>query len=267
MKKKVMVTLLTASLLSLTGCSSVNSFIETKMLEKSGILDDEMYVKYQSKIEEGNIDEEDFVECFQEVQSGSIHVTFSTNNNLEITYYSDKECSQQMDDENCYLNPGEYVYADIKVSNDVYSSMYEFDFFNICEYDAEGRRTIVEKWEQSVSTTDDGYLAEIKIPADYEGKELSVEPLGKYKSRQITLNDYYVDETDKEYPLDGTWIIDDKVCTDNVAEISAIASYIISYEYDSDEYFYSSSTPECYYNNNEDGIVIFNHFKNNLIFQ
>ena len=93
MKKRVMVTLLlTASLLSLTGCSSVNSFIETKMLKKSGILDDGMYVKYQSEIEAGNTDEEGyFVECFQEVQSGSIHITFSTNNNLDITYYSDKE--------------------------------------------------------------------------------------------------------------------------------------------------------------------------------
>ena len=156
------------------------------------------------------------------------------------------------------MNPGECVYADIKVSNDVYSSMYEFDSFNVCEYDSEGKRTVVDKWEQSVSTTDKGYLAEIKIPTDYEGSEVSIEPLGKYRLRQITLNDYYVDETDKEYPLDGTWIIDDEVCTDNVAEISAISSYIISYEYDSDEYFYSSSTPECYYNNNEDGIVIFN---------
>ena len=64
MKKRFMVTLMVASLISLTGCSSVNSFIEDKMMEKSGIFEDERYIEYQSQIEAGNADENGyFVEC------------------------------------------------------------------------------------------------------------------------------------------------------------------------------------------------------------
>ncbi len=259
MKKRFMVILMVASLISLTGCSSVNSFIEDKMMEKSGICEDERYIEYQSQIEAGNADENGyFAECMQQTQKGSIHITFSMNNNLDINYYTDKACDKQIDIANCFLNLGSSIYANVMVSEDVYSSMYEFATFNICEYDDEGNRMVIDKCEQAAVATEKGYLVEIKIPSDFMGKELSIEPLGKYRLRQITLNDYYMDESDNEYPLDGIWMIDDEICTEDVAEISAISSYIISYEYDSEEYFYSSSTPECYYNNNEDGIVIFN---------
>ena len=259
MKKRFMVTLMIATLISLTGCSGVNSFIEDKMMEKSGVFEDEKYIEYQSQLEAGNADENGyFVECMQQTQQGSIHITFSMNNNLDINYYTDKECDKQIDIANCFLNPGSSIYADVMVSEDVYSSMYEFASFNICEYDDEGNRTVIDKCEQIAVATEKGCQVEIIIPSDFKGKELSIEPLGKYRMRQIKLNDYYIDEADNEHPLDGTWMIDDEISTEDVAEISAISSYIISYEYDSEEYFYSSSIPECYYNNNEDGIVIFN---------
>lgn len=259
MKKGVIGTLIVATALSLTGCSSLNSLIEEKMVAKSGIHSDEMYVEYQSQVAAGNTDEDGhFVENLDIEQKGDIHVTFSMNNNLNITYYADEKCITQIDTANCYLDPGMSIYASVMVSEDVYSSMYEFSAFNICEYDNNGKRQAVSQWKQTSKSTEKGYLVEIQIPLNFEGKEISLEPIGKYRSREITLNDYYLDDTDKQYPLDGTWMIDDEVYTDDVAEISAIASYIISYEYDSDEYFYSASTPECYYNNNEDGIIIFN---------
>ncbi len=256
MRKRWVFTMMTVSLIALTGCSSVDAYLEERMFEKSGVPQDETYMEYQSQIEAGNADEEGYyVEGMQQVQNAGIHITFSTNNNLDIKYYKDKTCSNQLDVNNCYVNPGMSIYAEVTVDKDVYSSMYEFASFNIWEYDAEGNRT---KCVLNVTTTENGHLVEIQIPSDFSGTELSVEPLGKYKVRQITLNDYYKDEADKECPLDGTWRIDDEVCTNDVVEMSAASSYTISYEYDSKEYFYSSSTPECYYNNNEDGIVIFN---------
>lgn len=220
MRKEIKIIMFMILLLPIIGCSSLNSYIEDKMIEKSGILEEEMYIEYQNHIESGNIDEKGyFVECFQQVQSGSIHITFSMNNNLDITYYSNRECSNEIDIMNCYLNPGMSVYANIVIGEDVYSSMYEFTSFNICEYDEEGNRAVVDKWDQIVTATDEGYFVEIKIPSDFNGKEMSIEPLGKYRLRQITLNDYYMDEADNEYPLDGTWMIDDEICTEDVAEI------------------------------------------------
>lgn len=259
--KRYIVSLITISLITLTGCSRVNSYLEEKMLEKSGILQDETYKEYQKQIEAGNVDKEGYyVENTQQIQNGSIHVTFSMNNNLDINYFIDKACDNQIDITNCYLDPGASIYAEVAVSEDVYSSMYEFDTFNICEYDADGNRTVKDKWEPNDTTTDKGHLVEIQIPLEFEGTELSLEPLGKYKLRQIKLDDYYLDEADEKHPLDGTWMIDDEEYNKDkdFAEISAISSYTVSYEYDSDEYFFSDATPEYYYNNNEDGIVIFN---------
>lgn len=258
MRKRLVLTVMAVSLISLTGCSGMNSYLEEKMLEKSGIIQDETYMDYQSQIEAGNADEEGYyVESEQQVENASIHVTFSKNNNLDIKYYSDATYSNPVDGTSCYMNPGNTIYAKVSVSKDVYSSMYEFASFNICEYDMEGNRTVLSDWTHDISKSGDEYTVAVQIPTEFKGTELSLEPIGQYKLRQITLNDYYTDEADEIYPLDGTWMIDEEKCTNDTVDISAISSYIISYEYDNKEYFYSSSKPECYYSNNEEGVVIF----------
>ena len=210
MKKSFMVILMSGLLMSLTGCSGVDSYIENKMMEKSGIFEDEKYMEYQSQREVGNTDENGyFIECTQQVQNGSIHVTFSTNNNLDINYYTDSACEKLIDITNCYLNPGASIYANVTISENVYSSMYEFASFNICQYDNEGKRTVIDKCEQITTPMEDGCLVEIKIPSDFKGKELSMEPLGRYR---VTVSlkqpdfggkiNYYVEGkeiTDSEY--------------------------------------------------------------------
>lgn len=258
MKKRHVLTVMAVSLISLTGCSGMNSYLEEKMLEKSGIIQDETYMDYKMQMEAGNADEEGYyVESEQQVENASIHVTFSKNNNLDIEYYTDAAYSNSVDGTSCYMNPGNTIYAKIAVSKDVYSSMYEFASFNICEYDMEGNRTVLSGWSHDISKSDDEWTVAVQIPTEFKGTELSLEPIGQYKLRKITLNDYYTDETDDVYPLDGTWMIDEEKCTNDTVDISAISSYIISYEYDNEEYFYASSKPECYYSNNEEGVVIF----------
>ena len=259
MRKKSIVILMTIISGSLVGCSRMNSYIEERLIKESGILQDEQYIKYVEYRETGNIDSDgSYYEQMEQLVDGKIHITFSDNNNLEIKYYTDRDCINQIDTTNCYLNPGTSIYAEIVISKDIYSSMYEFDSFNVSQYNENGKRVLLEKWNQEIAVRDNCYFVEIQVPSNYEGNEVSLEPVGKYQKREIVLNDYYVDELNNRYSLDGIWKINEITCVDDVAEVNAISSYIVSYEYDTNEYFYSNSSPEYYFIDNENGNIIFN---------
>lgn len=249
-------------MVSLSGCAGVNERLEEQMIRKSGVLEDSSYIAYKTYESEGKLDEEGYyaeadessaVTEEQSTAHGTIHVTFSDNNNLHIQYYSDAAHQLAVDQSACYLNSGDALYAEVKVSDDAFSSMYYFAGFRIMENDDNGGMT------ESASVKIDGSGTEyvISIPQDFKGTELSVVPIGAYQKRVISLTDYCTDDNGSKKELNGTWIINDREYTDNAAEISAISSYIISYKYDSDKYFYLGSEPECYYSNNADGIVIF----------
>lgn len=47
-------------MIMLNGCANMDSYIEEKVKDASGILDDENYVSYQSKVTSGNVDEDGF---------------------------------------------------------------------------------------------------------------------------------------------------------------------------------------------------------------
>lgn len=242
--------------LFLAGCSPVDGYIKDKMLQQSGVLENKDYIQYQNYLAEGKLDQYGYYNAENNDQnsiSGTIHVTFPSNNNLIVNYYEDANHTNMLNTANCYLNPGDSVYASVEISSDVFSSLYEFSNFNIYEYRADGSRELLADWDPDYKNTG----IALKIPSSYTGTELSIEPVGKYKERVISLRDYYLDENEKENDLAGTWIIDDKEYTGDTVSISPVSSYIISYKYNSNEYFYVSSVPECYYNNNEDGIVIF----------
>jgi len=132
--------------------------------------------------------------------------------------------------------------------------MYEFSSFSILDISEAGERKIADSI--IVEQIGDGYR--INIPDDFTGKKLLVEPLGSYQKRKIYLNDYYTEDSEERKNLDGTWRINDREYTSEYAEISPLASYIVSYKYDSEEYFFLSSQPECFYSNNEEGEVVFN---------
>lgn len=239
-----------------SGCSGINDLLEEKMLEKSGIRKEESYISYQNKVESGNVDEDGFYQedVSEDNNGGTIHVTFAKNNNLDIKYYKDKAHTILINDSACNINPGEKIYAEVAVNADVYSSMYEFAEFHIYSYSDSGERTRETNLEKEFIEEN----AILEIPVDYNGNELSIEPVGKYEKRTINLNDYFVDDNDNKIELDGTWLINDVEYTDNAVQINPMESYIISYAYDNNEYFYLASEPDCYYNNNDDGIVIFN---------
>lgn len=245
--KKIIILLLSAIFVLLTGCSA-NQVLDEYIMKKSGITASAEYMQYESYLQEGSLDTEGY---YQEADSEGIQVTFAKNNNLDIKYYADKEHESLIEELVCTLLPGDKIYADVSVARDVNSTMYSFAGFRIYEYTEDGKRVRLSDIE---AVLDEGQA--LVIPEDFEGKELSVEPVGEYQVREIKLDDYYV-EDEVKHELDGTWLVDDKVYDGESAEINPTASYIISYQYDQDEYFFVSSIPECFYNNYEDGVVIF----------
>lgn len=255
--KKLMLLLSTIAMaLSLTGCSGIKGYLEDKMLQQSGILDDANYKEYEQYSSAGQLDTDGFfLEETAEITEVDppVRVTFAENNNLNAQYFADKTRRTAIDVSNCHLNPGDSVYAVVSKKDDVSSSMYNFSGFNIYEYDNEGKKVASPlSMEQSA----DFYV--LTIPNDFDGAELSLEPVGTYQQRHIKLEDYYIDgDNGQHHNLDGSWIVNDKECQTDSVEISPIISYVISYEYDSDEYFFLSSSPDCYYTSNIDGVVIF----------
>ncbi len=90
------------SLCCLTGCSSVDSFLSKKMLEKSGITANEEYVAAQEYQAQGIVDNEGVYqepESIEERNVGTVRVTFSRNNNLDVTYYLDAQKNNKIVDD------------------------------------------------------------------------------------------------------------------------------------------------------------------------
>ena len=257
MKKKTILFLSTMLALSLTGCSGIKNHIKNQILQQSGVLEEEDYKKYEEYEADGNLDDEGYYieKASAETQDhAQIHVTFAENNNLNVRYYTDAEHKDEVDPADCYLNPGSSVYAVVTIDDEVFSSMYEFSEFRIFEIDNEGGR----KESSSLKMTGSDTEQVMKIPDSFEGTDIVIEPIGTYQQRTISFHDYWSDDDNNKTDLGGTWFVNDQECTSDTAEISPVTPYIISYEFDSGEYFYLSSTPECYYSNSDDGIVIFN---------
>lgn len=254
MKKHVFLSII-LSMIMLTGCGSLDEYISEKITEKSGVLQDENYIKYEEYKNSGMIDEDGLYindETIEE-KAGNVHISFASNNNLKTNFYLDSLGTDSIEAFNFYTNSGSSIYAKTKLSDDIRSSVYEFAGYNIYSYSPDNKRKLVNYVEANVDE-----ITEIMIPSDDEITEYSIEPVGKYGTVKLSFADYLLGDDDSRTELSSEWFIDDKSCNeDKTAEISPISSCIISCKYDSDEYFFISSEPESYYNNNEDGLVIF----------
>lgn len=241
----------------LSGCSA-SALLEKTMMAQAGVEDDSNYQTYQAYESDGKLTQQgyysedifDVENNAEEVPGGTAQISFARNSYLVINYYSDAERTEPIEAQSCYLNPGTSIYATVEISRDVASSMYSFAGFRVYQFKNGGRDLI-----DTIQLGEAGFVLE--VTNDMVGSDFAIEPIGDYGSRTVTLHDYYTDIDGKEQALFGTWLIDDKVVSGNEVEINPVASYIISYEYDNSEFFYLSSNPQCYYSNNEDGIVIF----------
>lgn len=241
--------------LALCSCNHVNSLLAEQMMKKSGILENTDYLNYERYVNEERIDQEGYyTESVQEnTKLGSIHITFAENNNIKAQYFEDSTRRILLSTSNCYMNPGDTIYALGEVNSNIASSMYEFAGFRAFELDEQGNRKELNSLQ--INSKDGGYL--LTIPKEFTGTEVSIEPIGSYSKREIILNDYLIDDLGNRAELDGTWTVNEVPYQSDIAVINPVSSYIISYRYDSDKYFFMSSEPECYYSDNIDGLVIF----------
>lgn len=253
-KKKLYVLVFT--LIMMTGCANVDSYLQTKMQEKAGISEEATYKQYQEFETTGHLDVSGNYTnsaSSDNAYEGYVHVSLGYNKkNLDITYYRDEEHTSQILEDDIYMAPGESLFASVDVVNDIYTSTYEFKEFRIYQWDSEN-----DKKETSITSDFNESGVVLHIPEDFKQSDLSIEPIGMYKERQVFFNDYLVDDKNHEEELPGKWIINDREYEGVSANISPIAPYIISYEYDSNEYYFVSSSPECFYSNNDDGVVVF----------
>ena len=124
MKRKILTLITVFVLLMISGCSNVNDFLinrlEENALENAGILEDTEYQDYEKLMSSGQLDENgkylgtvaDMDENDDvEEASGQIHVTFANNSHISFIYYLDAEHTEQINTSNCYLNPGDCIYA------------------------------------------------------------------------------------------------------------------------------------------------------------
>lgn len=94
-------------------------------------------------------------------------MTFAENRYLNIWYFTDSAMATPINPENCYVNPGDTLYAKVIECNNPNSNLYKLAEYLIVEYDNDGN---VEKQHQQTVT--DGIL-EYEIPSNVGGTEMS----------------------------------------------------------------------------------------------
>ena len=244
---------------SLTACSSIESTLENRILEKSGILDSEDYKKYKqmeedNELEKGHyivpvIDEAPTDEINEEL--GSIHVTFATNRYLKVEYYLDMDLTNEIDQENCYLNPGDSIYAKA-VSSNPNTNLYEIEEYRVVDYSNNGQKEI----GRSLSTEGLVY----QVPSTFLGTEIGIVPVGKYQDRTISVQVSLIDDNGESATLSnaGTLFVNDTKYPGTNATINPLSPYILKYEFDKKNYFFVRSIPECFTEDpNAEGVIEF----------
>lgn len=239
--------------LVLSGCSAAGA----SLLRNSGIITEEDYQSYMELWNSKQLDSEGHYiakELEDETPfsppAGSIHVTFAENAYISVEYYSDAALKKPIDLSQCYMMPGEAIYASEPVCRHPSSNRYRFDRFCIYSCDAEGNRG-----EEIPCDVKEGPPLAIQIPENYEGTDLAVVPAGKYEKRQLELSDHYIDSAGQPQELDGTWIVNDAAVSSDILTVNPTEALAVDYQYDPAKYSFVASNPSSFYH--ENGLVRF----------
>lgn len=239
--------------LMLSGCSAAGA----SLLRNSDIITEEDYQSYMELWNSKQLDGEGHYiakELEDETPfsppAGSIHVTFAENAYISVEYYSDAALKKPIDLSQCYMMPGETIYASEPVCRHPSSNRYRFDRFCIYSYDVEGNRG-----EEIPCKVNESSPLAIQIPENYEGTDLAVVPAGKYENRQLELSDHYIDNVGQPQELDGTWIVNDAAVSSDILTVTPTEALAVDYQYDPAKYSFVASNPSSFYH--EKGLVRF----------
>lgn len=261
MGKKRLAILALAMLLMLTGCSAA---MEKKALERSGIYENEDYIRYKAALEAGTVvpDGEyrgyssDAAELLEEAdkpagKTEGVKVALGENSRLTVRLYSDKEKTKPVAGDGSAIPGGTAIYADVAVRGEQSGGKYVFDGFRIRAIGADGT---VEVSEQRAAS--DGLVC--VVPSDGV-RALSILPLGRYEDRVLTLSAQRFTSSGKKEAMSGQWLVNgDRVDTARV-KIGSASGYEVRYDYSTvAESYYpdrTNSSPEI--SEDEAGVVSF----------
>ena len=246
----------------LSGCSAEELKDKPDAMMKNYLLhDNSQYNEYlnMKELNEENVDadgyyfDEEIAKSELESHPGMIHVSFASNSLLTVKYFIDSDCKEEIDKKNCFLNPGDTIYAKVDSTSLVQSNTYEFHGFTIAVFDG-------DQANFNYASIDD---TKITIPNDIQYREISIIPDGAYKSRNLSFKADFKDVSGNTIPLSPVWTI-------NVGEqsystksdsysVEANAAFRVKAQYDPNEYYFikDESEPICESFNDESGTVTF----------
>lgn len=259
MKKRLFLFLILI-VISVVGCYFLSDYtdnvISNTVIKSAKIEDEKDYLKYKELEQSGQLDEQGrYSENLDEVESihnEQIHVTFADNRFIGISYFYDENYEQIINPKDCWLNPGDKVYYKSPVCSNEKTDLCGFYGFKALDFD--------ESSQSPKSITIETDDISFKIPDNYEGTQLSIAPIGKYRNRTIAFSDYYYDSNNHKNEHDGTWMVNNKEVLQDSIDIKPTESVNISYSFDYKKYYFVDSNPERNYNSSDldKGIINFN---------
>lgn len=255
-KKRGFLALFSVILISclLSGCAVRDSFknaLEAKYKTELE-LNDPRYVEYEKNKESGKLDNENhYKDDGGELVTGQIEISFFSNNHLDTKYYYDEERTELVNPNNCFLNPGDSLYADYPKVVNQSNSKYEFSAFLIYSYIGDTQK------EQFTSCNTDGKI--LTIPESFTGNHLSIMAIGEYKDRILNFTAHAYRNQELVELNNGQWKVNNETYNNLQVTINSSKPYKVKYDYSQyvgDYYFYESSPKPFNYNDLE-GIVEF----------
>ncbi len=252
---KTIVPLSLLSVLVLSGCSAAEAKANT--LRFFRIISDEECQSYIDLANNGQLDADgsyiagelnDASEFLP--PEGSVHVTFAQNDYIHVQYYVDSDLKKPIDTKQCYLMPGDRIYASEPVCDHPSSKWYKFDRFCVYAHDGDGKRAQELSWNDA-----EGSALVLRVPEEPVGTEISVTPMGIYEDRILELTDHCIDSMGRQQELSGTWIVNGQETASAKIEVSPVDPLEVDFHYNAEEYDFVSSEPGSFYH--EKGLVRF----------
>jgi hypothetical protein len=261
--------LLGVCIIALSGCgnkrdvvsAALNSYIEQSIMSDSNIEEDQNFQQYEKLSQEKRINNEGFytsdeVDYSAVEDADAIHVTFAKNSYMTIQYFDDPALTNELDAENgVYLHQGDCIYAKVLEVLNPSTEAYFFDGFEVWEFDETGKK------RQQLQSEEFQNDLVYQIPAEYNGGEIAIVPLGKFADRTITFRAFCVDNNGVEQDGIGSWIINGNEVDGDSISINAVETCTAKYKYDVNSYEYVNSSPKCLNNDAEAGFVEFEEYE------
>lgn len=225
------------TLLLFSGCVS-----EEALLKKAHLDQDTDYITYLDLLDNDQLDDSgEYIPSTRidpnAPQNGKICVTFAQNNYLSTAYYTDAALTKEIDPNNCYLAPGESIYAAVAEVKNSNSNLYQFEEYRIYTTTSKGERKLTAVQDQ------EGQLV-YTIPVDFSAGGIQIVPVGKYGDRQFSTNVYYISRSGEETQIvagnNEGWSVNNS----KVMKVSAVEPYTLRYKYNTSKWFFVSASPK-----------------------